>query len=152
MWPMEDSGSMEQVKSSKGRPIAVEYFTAQPFGDGFHVRDEVLGRTYTVPRVGQPALEGRPVSNRWPPALGGLTAETPLSRKVAGAERGASHRHRLMLSLPQNQGRTKRCLRRRTPSMTSAAPDVTYASDRAAACSIPNAWSSSALLQFTRSP
>ena len=55
---------MEQVKSSKGRPIAVEYFTAQPFGDGFHVRDEVLGRTYTVPRVGQPALEGRPVSNR----------------------------------------------------------------------------------------
>jgi hypothetical protein len=72
--------------------------------------------------------------------------------EVTAAERGASHRHRLMLSLPQNQGRTGRCLRRRTPSITSAAPDVTYASDRASARSIPNAWSSSALLQCPRSP
>ena len=55
---------MEQVKSSKGRRIAFEYFSAQPFGDGFHVRDEVLDRTYTVPRVGQPTFDGRSVTNR----------------------------------------------------------------------------------------
>lgn len=55
---------MEQVKSSIGRWVAVEYFTAHPFGDGFQVRDEVLGRTYTVPRVGQPMLDGQPVTNR----------------------------------------------------------------------------------------
>ncbi|HET7428375.1 MAG TPA: hypothetical protein VFJ66_02910 [Gaiellales bacterium] len=55
---------MEQVKSSKGRRVASGYFTAQPVGDGFHVRDEVLGRTYTVPRVGQPTFDGRPVTNR----------------------------------------------------------------------------------------
>ena len=61
---MDESGSMERVKSNMGRGIAFEYFTAQPFGDGFHVRDEVLGRTYTVPRVGQPTLDGGPVTNR----------------------------------------------------------------------------------------
>jgi len=42
----------------------LEYFTAQPTGESFEVRDELLGRTYHVPRSGAPTLRGRPVANR----------------------------------------------------------------------------------------
>ena len=49
--------------ANSGGTATLEYFIAQPSGDGFEVRDEVLGRTYHVPRAGTATFRGQPVSN-----------------------------------------------------------------------------------------
>jgi hypothetical protein len=54
---------MEERDCNTDGVVTIEYFVAQPSGDGFEVRDEALARTYHVARGGMPTFRGQPVTN-----------------------------------------------------------------------------------------